>query len=94
MDDLTAFLSNPIVGIIGYALSLVAAIIAITQALAKQKVLKVIEQLNIQVTAIREENTNLKLSINKTENKNEVTQGEKSQYFQDNSGLVNIDNRG
>lgn len=94
MDDLTAFLTNPIVGIIGYVLSLIAAIIAITQALAKQKALKVIEQLNIQVTNIREENTDLRLSINKTENNNEITQGEKSQYFQDNSGSINIDNRG
>ena len=94
MDDLTAFLSNPIVGIIGYALSVVAAIIAITQALAKQKALKVIDKLNIQVTTITEDNTNLKLSINKTENKNRITQGEKSQYFQDNSGPVSIDNRG
>ncbi|MEY8201267.1 MAG: hypothetical protein RPS47_18675 [Colwellia sp.] len=94
MDEITAFLTNPIVGIIGYVLSLIAAIIAITQALAKQKALKVIEQLNIQVTNIREENTDLRLSFNKTENNNDITQGEKSQYFQDNSGSVNIDNRG
>ncbi|MFT6836470.1 MAG: hypothetical protein ACJA0H_002521 [Francisellaceae bacterium] len=94
MDELTTFLSNPIVGIIGYVLSLIAAIIAIYQVLAKQNALKIIEQLNIRVTTISKDNNDLKLSINKTENKNEITQGEKSQYFQDNSGSVNIDNRG
>ncbi|MFT7008780.1 MAG: cell division protein FtsL [Colwellia sp.] len=94
MDELTTFLSNPVVGVIGYTLSLIAAIIAIYQALAKGKALKAIEKLNLQVTTINEENNDLRLSINKTENNNEIIQGEKSQYFQDNSGSVNIDNRG
>lgn len=94
MDELTTFLSNPIVGTIGYTLSLVAAIIAIYQAIAKQKALKTIENLNLQITTISQENNDLRLSINKTENNNEINQGEKSQYFQDNSGSVTIDNRG
>ncbi|TMO59425.1 hypothetical protein [Pseudoalteromonas aurantia] len=94
MDELTTFLSNPIVGTIGYTLSLIAAIIAIYQALAKEKALKTIDKLNLQITTISQENHDLRLSINKTENNNEVIQGEKSQYFQDNSGSVNIDNRG
>ena len=94
MDELTTFLSNPIVGTIGYTLSLIAAIIAIYQALAKEKALKTIDKLNLQITTISQENNNLRLSINKIENNNEIIQGEKSQYFQDNSGSVNIDNRG
>jgi hypothetical protein len=94
MSELTTFLSNPVVGVIGYTLSLIAAIIAIYQALAKGKALKAIKQLNLQITTIRLENNDLRLSINKTENNNEIIQGEKSQYFQDNSGSVNIDNRG
>tara|TARA_R110000850_G_scaffold241321_2_gene365892 strand:+ start:81 stop:383 length:303 start_codon:yes stop_codon:yes gene_type:complete len=94
MNELTTFLSNPVVGFIGYILSLIAAIIAIYQALAKGKALKAIKQLNLQITTIRQENNDLRLSINKTENNNEIIQGEKSQYFQDNSGSVNIDNRG
>jgi len=94
MDELTTFLSNPIVGTIGYTLSLIAAIIAIYQALAKEKALKTIDKLNLQITTISQENNDLRLSINKAENNNEIIQGEKSQYFQDNSGSVNIDNRG
>lgn len=94
MDELTTFLSNPIVGTIGYTLSLIAAIIAIYQALAKEKALKTIENLNLQITTINQENNDLRLSINKSENNNEISQGEKSQYFQDNSGSVTIDNRG
>jgi cell division protein FtsL len=94
MDNLTAFLANPIVGFIGYVLSVIAAIIAITQTFAKQQALRAIDELNIQITSVKEENSNLKISINKTENNNNVAQGEKSQYFQDNSGPVKIDNRG
>ncbi|WP_350551876.1 hypothetical protein [Pseudoalteromonas sp. 120-MNA-CIBAN-0494] len=94
MDELTIFLSNPIVGTIGYTLSLIAAIIAIYQALAKEKALKTIKNLNLQITTISQENNDLRLSIDKTENHNEINQGEKSQYFQDNSGSVTIDNRG
>lgn len=94
MNELTTLLSNPVVGFIGYTLSLIAAIIAIYQALAKGKALKTIKQLNLQITTIRQENNDLRLSINKTENNNEIIQGEKSQYFQGNSGSVNIDNRG
>ena len=82
MNELSIFLSNPIVGFIGYMLSVIAAIIAIVQAIKKNNALQKIKELNVQITNI------------KNENKNSVTQGEKSQYFQDNNGPVNIDNRG
>ena len=56
MNELTTFLSNPVVDFIGYILSLIAATIAIYQALAKGKALKAIKQLNLQITTIRQEN--------------------------------------
>lgn len=94
MEYLAALLANPIVGAIGYVLSFVAAVIAIFQALGKKSAQKLVQELKIEISTVKEENTNLKLSINRNENKNSVNQGEKSQYFQDNSGPVNIDNRG
>ena len=84
MDLITSFLSNPIVGIIGYLLSLVAAIIAIVQYLGRSKAEEEARSLRIEIT-------NLQAN---TKNENTVRQGEKSQYFQENSGPVNIDNRG
>ena len=94
MEYLAILLANPIVGAIGYVLSFVAAVIAIFQALGKKSAQKLVQELKIEISTVKEENTNLKLSINRNENKNSVNQGEKSQYFQDNSGPVNIDNRG
>ena len=94
MKVLAVFLSNPIVGSIGYVLSLVASIIAIGQFIEKTKALSVIEELNIKFNSVSEENNNLKLKIYNTNNNNDVSQGDKSQYFQDNSGPVSIDNRG
>lgn len=84
MDLTSSFLSNPVVGLIGYLLSLIAAIIAISQYLAKSKAIEEVKNLQIEITNLQS-NTN---------NENKINQGEKSQYFQENSGPVNIDNRG
>lgn len=84
MNLISSFLSNPIVGIIGYLLSFLAAIIAIVQYLGRSKAEEKVKNLQIEVT-------NLQAN---TRNENKVSQGEKSQYFQENSGPVNIDNRG
>jgi len=84
MDLISSFLSNPIVGIIGYVLSFLAAIIAIFQYLGRSKAEERVKNLQIEIT-------NLQAN---TRNENKVSQSEKSQYFQENSGPVNIDNRG
>lgn len=83
MDLIKDFLSDPIVGLIGYVLSLIASIIAVSQFLGKTTAQERVRELTIEVK-----------NIKKTSSENEVVQGEKSQYFQDNSGPVNIDNRG
>lgn len=83
MDLINEFLANPIVGLVGYALSLIAAIIAVCQFLGKKEAQERVRELTIEVK-----------NIKTTSNENEITQGEKSQYFQENSGPVNIDNRG
>lgn len=83
MDFITSLLSNPIAGIIGYLLSLVASIIAILQYIGKSKAVAEAHNLKIEIKNLQE-NTN---------NKNRVQQGDKSQYFQENSGPVTIDNR-
>lgn len=79
---ITEFLANPIVGLVGYVLSLIAAIIAVSQFLGKKTAEERVRELTIEVK-------NIKI----TSNENQITQGEKSQYFQENSGPVNIDNR-
>lgn len=84
MDLISSFISNPIVGIIGYLFSFVAAIIAIVQYFGRSKAEEEVKNLQIEIT-------NLQAN---TRNENKVNQGEKSQYFQENSGPVNIDNRG
>lgn len=84
MDLIASFLSNPIVGFIGYLLSLVAAIIAIVQYLGRSKAEGEARSLRIEIT-------NLQAN---TKNENTVHQSGKSQYFQENNGPVNIDNRG
>ena len=84
MNLITAFLSNPIVGLAGYLLSFVAAVIAIIQYYGKSKAEKEIVNLRIEIKNLQK-NTN---------NKNNTYQGNKSQYFQENSGPINIDNRG
>lgn len=84
MDQIANILSNPIVGLIGYLLSLVAAIIAIFQYFGKSKAKDEIKSLQIEITSLQ---TSLR-------NENNIHQGDKSQYFQENSGPVSIDNRG
>jgi len=83
VDLITEFLADPVVGFVGYILSLIAAIIAVSQFLGKRKVEERVRELKIEVE-----------NIKTTSNENEITQGDKSQYFQENSGPVNIDNRG
>jgi hypothetical protein len=82
VDLITEFLANPIAGLVGYVLSLIAAIIAVSQFLGKQTAQERVRELTIEVQ-----------NIKTTANENKITQGEKSQYFQENSGPVNIDNR-
>jgi fumarate reductase subunit C len=82
MDQIVVFLANPIVVFIGYVLSLIAAIIAVSQFLGKRNAEDRVRELTVEVEKIK-----------MTSNKNEITQGNKSQYFQENSGPVNIDNR-
>lgn len=84
MDLITTFLSNPVVGLIGYLLSLIAAIIAIGQYLAKSKAREEARNLRVEITNLQ----------SNTKNENKINQGDKSQYFQENAGPVNIDNRG
>jgi hypothetical protein len=83
MDLITSLLSNPIAGVIGYLLSLVASIIAIFQYIGKSRAVAEANNLRIEIKNIQE-NMN---------NKNRIHQGDKSQYFQENSGPVTIDNR-
>lgn len=83
MELVTSFLSNPIVALTGYLLSLVAAIIAILQYFGRSKAEEEARNLRIQITNLQ----------SNTINENKITQGKKSQYFQENHGPVNIDNR-
>lgn len=66
MDLITSFLSNPIVGIIGYAVSFVAAIIAIVQYLGRAKAEEEARSLRIEITHLQAT----------TKNENTVRQGE------------------
>lgn len=84
MDVIASILTNPIVSGVGYLLSFFSGIIAIYQYIGKNKAEKEVASLKLEITNFQ----------GGTINKNKIEQGEKSQYFQDNSGLVNIDNRG
>lgn len=86
MNIIVSFLADPIVSFVGYLLSAVAAFIAISQAVGKQKAKKEVEQANLEITK-------LNVKMQKIINENKIIQGEKSQYFNENSGPVNIDNR-
>ncbi|WP_122490698.1 hypothetical protein [Pseudomonas viridiflava] len=90
MEFLKDFLANPIVSSIGYVLTVVSGIIAIAQTVGKSKAKEEASQLHGIISNVTEENNKLKLQIESIN----VTQGEKSQFFQGNSGAVNIDNRG
>lgn len=82
MNIITSFLSNPIIALTGYLLSLVASIIAITQYYGRSKAEAEAKELRIEIKSLL------------TKNENQVQLGEKSQYFQENSGPITIDNRG
>lgn len=84
MDQIALFLSNPFVSLIGYVFSLLASIVAVVQFVGKSKYQKRVSALEIEINHLQ---TN-------TLNKNKIHQGDKSQYFQENSGPVVIDNRG
>ncbi|MEE4343512.1 hypothetical protein V2J66_18000 [Pseudomonas alliivorans] len=90
MEYLKVFLADPVVGLIGYAIGVVSGLIALAQTLGKAKAKKQVNEVEAKLTSITQENVSLKQKI---ENMN-VTQGDKSQYFQQNSGAVSIDNRG
>lgn len=94
MELLVTFLSNPVIGAVGYIMSLIAACIAIYQAMGKSTANKEIVKLTNKNTILINENNELKVKINQSTNNNTVSQGEKSQYFQENTGPVNIDMRG
>lgn len=89
MSQIAQFLSNPIVGLVGYVLSAVAALIAIQQFFSARKVRRELVKLNFELNTLRLENSKIII-----ENRNRVEQGDRSQYFQENSGPIHIDNRG
>lgn len=90
MEFIKVFLADPIVSSVGYILTVVSGIIAIVQTCGKSKAEKEVIQLRDVISSVTNENNKLKLDIETMS----VTQGEKSQFFQSNSGAVNIDNRG
>lgn len=85
---IASILANPYVSMFGYVIGVISGSIAIVQAFNISKKNKEIKRLNVDIINMTNE-LNLQVS-----NKNKVNQGDKSQYFQDNSGPVNIDNRG
>ncbi|WP_428820965.1 hypothetical protein [Microbulbifer sp. MCCC 1A16149] len=94
LQSISEFLANPLVGLLGFTLSAVASAIAIFQAVGKSKANKEVDRLSAQLIHISNEHNELKVRTNNPDNRNKISQGDKSQYFQDNSGPVHIDNRG
>lgn len=90
MEFLKGLLADPVVSAVGYILTVVSGVIAIVQVSGKAKAKREIVKLRSEISNVTNEKNKLKLDI---ESMN-VTQGEKSQFFQSNSGAVNIDNRG
>ncbi|QOF91289.1 hypothetical protein [Pseudomonas lundensis] len=90
MEFLKGLLADPVVSAVGYILTVVSGVIAIVQVSGKAKAEREIVELRSVISNVTNEKNKLKLDI---ESMN-VTQGEKSQFFQSNSGAVNIDNRG
>lgn len=88
MSLITDFLSDPIVSAIGYFMTVVSGAIAIGQAIKASDLSKQNIELKNQISVLQQVNTD-----NIESNKN-VVQGDKSQYFRDNSGSITIDNRG
>lgn len=85
---LSTFLANPYVSGLGYVITVVSGTIAIVQTFKVSRKDKEIVKLKVEINNFNEQIKSLTL------NKNSVTQGERSQYFQDNNGAVKIDNRG
>ena len=88
MNLISDFLSNPIVSAIGYFMTVVSGAIAIAQSIRSSNLSKENTNLRNDIVVLQQVNAE-NLELNK-----KVIQGEKSQYFEDNSGPVNIDNRG
>ena len=88
MDLISDFLSNPIISVIGYFMTVVSGAIAIAQSIRSSNLSKENTNLRNDIVALQQVNAE-NIELNK-----KVIQGEKSQYFEDNSGPVNIDNRG
>lgn len=80
IDTLSAFLADPVVSSVGYIISFIAGIIAIVQYFGKSEAEEKVKALKIELIEIQK----------KIKNENTVNQGEKSQYFQENSGPVSI----
>ncbi|UAN48680.1 hypothetical protein KGP17_20385 [Serratia sp. JSRIV001] len=79
------FLANPIVALFGYIIGVTSGVFGIVQMCRVSKKEKEIISLTRINNALTLENNNLKV------NNNTISQGEKSQYFQENNGPVNID---
>lgn len=90
MDVIKDFLANPAVGLIGYVLTVVSGLIAIAQTIRKNKAEEKISGLEVKLSVLSQENIRLEQKIKEMS----IVQGDKSQYFQQNSGPVMIDNRG
>ena len=89
MADIAAFLSNPLVSLLGYILTVISGGIAIWQSVGKSRALTELQKIKVQIQSLNSSNNH-----SEAVNKNHVHQGPKSQYFQENKGSINIDNRG
>ncbi len=85
---IASLLTNEYVSAFGYIVGVVSGCIAIFQTMQVTKKSNEIQQLNVTISDLNSQITNI------TTNRNNINQGECSQYFQDNNGSVNIDNRG
>ncbi|MFC3914632.1 hypothetical protein ACFOSS_14345 [Pseudaeromonas sharmana] len=88
MSVISDFLSDPIVSAIGYFMTVVSGAIAIAQSIRSSNLTKEINNLKNEISVLQQVNAD------NIEIKEKVVQGEKSQYFKDNSGPISIDNRG
>ena len=84
---IASLLANEYVSAFGYIVGVISGCIAIYQTTQVTKKNNEIKQLNV---TIKDLNSQI---INITTNRNNINQGERSQYFQDNNGPVNIDNQ-
>ena len=89
MTNIIQFLADPIVSLIGYALTVISSLIAIQQYFDKKEALNLNLTLQNKISTLELENS----SIKQSNNKNTVTQGDHSQFINDNTGPISIDNR-